>query len=363
MSNKMLGSTMVVADAGTIYASTDALYVTDDGWTADNGYREFTTIHKFRLTAGQAASYVGSGRVPGRLLNQFSLGEHLGNLRLATHVSGSSGVFMEDMVAVATAVADAASNAPRAQARGPSNGVYVLGESDASLELLGSVEDIAPGEDLYAARFMGDRGFLVTFERIDPLFVLELSDPTQPVVAGELEIPGYSDYLHPFEDDYLIGIGRSTTETQWGAVIPEALQLSLFDVSDLTQPTLVQQIKVGGYGSSSDVSATHKAFTFLPSASLLAIPAQLTADDTTYGEYVPPAFDGALCYRVSSAGFEELGRLAGVADEPAAEWYWHWNLWRRAVIIGDYVYALTTDGVSAAPLADFSAVSTFELTE
>ena len=377
----IVGSLAVMADAGTIYASQDALYITDDEWDAADGYRRVTAVHKFVFDEDVGARYVGSGAVPGRLLNQFSLGEYDGYLRVATHVDGSSFFRWGDGIAIGVSTAwgrgadgvadtdtavsdgntsdsDAAQSAPaESTVTGPYNGVYVLGEGDGQLDVVGSVENLAPSERLYAARFVGSRGFLVTFKQIDPLFTLDLSEPTQPAVVGELKIPGYSDYLHPFGEDLLIGVGRSTATTAWGATVQSALQLSLFDVSDLANPTVVQQIEVGGYGSYSDVSWDHKALVFLPEQGLLGLTAALTNGDTVNLEYAEPSFEGALCYRVTAAGFEALGNVAAVNT---SEW---WRSWRRVAFIGETAYALTEDGVRAAPLSDFTASNTLELEE
>jgi len=369
---QVLGSVGIMADAGTVYASTEALYVTDDEYDAASDFRLRTAVHKLTFGDQGAAQYVGTGVVPGRLLNQFSLGEHDGNLRVATHVEGDW--LFGSGVGVGMAVAEAGGEAveqtaQRNNADGPSNAVYVLGESDGTLEVLGSVEGIAPGEDLYAARFMGERGYLITFEQIDPLFVLDLSDPTDPTVLGELEIPGYSEYLHPFGEDRLIGIGREVAETEWGFAEPRGVQLTLFDISDPTAPTLVEQVNLGGFYSSSEVSSTHKAVTFMPDDGLLAIPARLTDEQFDWGDQYTQVFDGVICFTVTADGFEELGRVDSVVsgveqDEPP---YWMWRawgdgMWRRPAVIGETVYAVSPDGVRAAPLSDFEATTTVELT-
>jgi len=345
----MLGRVGIMANAGTVYSSTEALYTTDSDYDAQNNYRESTRIHKFKYTAQGTPEYVGSGKVPGRLLNQFSLGEHEGYLRVATHVDnglffGFGGVGFDTAVAA------------RAQDRDPNqpyNAVYVLREADGKLDVVGALEDIAPGEQLYAARFLGTRGYLVTFLQIDPLFVLDLSDPNQPTELGQLKVDGYSDYLHPWGDHLLIGVGRSTTESPWGGVVPDAVQLSLFDVSNPAEPVAIEQIVLGGYGSSCDVSYTHKAFTFLPSRGLLAIPVQLMKDQGSsgggWGYGYDIAFDGVVCFQVDEQdGFTELGRVAGVIRDP-----WGWTAWRRAAFIKDFVYAITADGVRAADIDNF----------
>lgn len=349
----VVSSVAILANAGTIYSSTEALYVTDTEYDATgNTYRERTAIHKFAFDTQGTATYVASGAVSGRPLNQFSLGEHDGNLRIATHIQPTF-FGVGDDVAVSTAQAIDPSQ--------PSNAVFVLGESSGELVVKGSIENIAPGERIYSARFLGKRGFLVTFRQIDPLFALDLSNPAAPRIAGELKIPGFSDYLHPLGENHLIGIGRSTAPSPWGGIVPKSLQLSLFDVSDLSNPTLVQQIEVGGYGSSSEVSYDHKAFAFLAATNTLALPAQLyPANYNPYSnnnfEYFEPR-STVLFYTVDPAvGFAALGSLDLVADQ-----YGYSYGSNRPAIIGDTAYAVNVNGVRAAPLADLTAVRTLIL--
>ncbi|MFO0839268.1 MAG: beta-propeller domain-containing protein [Phycisphaerae bacterium] len=365
--NNNVGSVAVMANAGTIYASTEALYLTDSDYDQNNNYRESVVIHKFKFDSNGAATYTASGTVPGRLLNQFSLGEYQGNLSVATNVAatftlsgGTVAVSNGGGGVVFAGVDDAASPPATAQSvvapEPPYNAVYVVGEKDAELQVLGKVEGIAPGEQIFAARFMGKRGFLVTFRRVDPLFSLDLSDPTAPKVVGELKIPGYSDYLHPVGDTHLIGVGRSASTNQFGGTVPDKLQLSLFDLTDPANPKTVQQIEIGGSYSSSDVSYTHKAFTFLADRNLLAIPATLMKRVSSGDPFFPSydtEFDGALVFRVDPAsGFTALGRIAN--QTPSTYYYYSW---RRAAFIGDDAYSITDAGVRAASINDFSATS------
>jgi uncharacterized secreted protein with C-terminal beta-propeller domain len=360
-----LGTVAVLAQAGTIYATTEALYLTDTDWDFLGTGRETTTIHKFAFDEQGVAQYMASGDTPGRLLNQFSLGEHEGVLRVAMHIpadfgnvvfagGGNAGGGIEPAIDAGPAQA---SNTPPQ----PSNAVYVLAQNGGALDIVGRVENIAPGERLYAARFLQERGFLVTFQQIDPLFALDLRDPAAPAIVGELHIPGFSDYLHPLDDTHLIGLGRATTQTPWGGVVPTATQLSLFDVSDLSNPTLVEQFAIGGYGSSSDANYDHKAFAFLPERGLLAIPAMTWPQDydpihNQYFAYVPPDFEGVLCYSVDATGFTLLGRVASVLP-PDPYNYGYYGGWKRPAFIGDTVYAINDQGARAAPLNDFSATT------
>lgn len=356
---QMTHATAVLASAGTIYASRDALYLTDTDYAPDGSYRETTNIHKFALSASGEAVYAGSGQVTGRLLNQYSLGEFEGALRVAAHVPaaavlidgggiavGSSGGV--DAVPPDTAVSNAQSVDLSAAA---SNSVYVLQASDGELVVSGRIDGIAPGETLYSARFIGTRGYLVTFRQIDPLFTLDLADPAAPRLVGELKVPGFSDYLHPFGDDLLIGVGRATQIGPFGGTIAGGVQLSLFDVSDPANPTAVQQLTLGGPGSAADVSSDPKAFAMLADRGALALPMQLYS---TSGNYAP-LFDGVQFYKVSATGFTALGQLPSLNPAPSDErFYYYGALWRRGAINGDFGFALTPDGIRSAHLADFS---------
>ncbi|QOJ13859.1 MAG: beta-propeller domain-containing protein [Planctomycetia bacterium] len=368
----VLGATAVMANAGTVYVSASALYLSDTDYDETDNFRESTSIHKFSFDEGGVAKYVASGSVSGRLLNQFSLGEHEGVLRLATHIQPALPAVGIGFGGNAADVAVATEPAPRparAQARNDatvaSNAVWVLGEADGQLKQLGAITGIAPDERIYSARFLGDTGYLVTFRQIDPLFTIDLSDPANPQLLGELKVPGFSDYLHPVSEKLLIGVGRSVTLTPWGGAVPTSLQLSLFDVSDLKNPVAIQQLELGGYGSGSEVNHNHKAFTFLPATGVLALPVTLTNDDykpffEADSRYVEPQYrTGVIAFRVTEKGFERLGFLDDSGQRGAD--YWWWPQWRRAAIIGDSLYVASPLRVSGAPLADLTAATRVDL--
>jgi len=368
----IVDSVAVLANAGTIYASTAALYITDTAYTTSAAPRLHTAIHKFSFEEDGTTPYVASGNVPGRPINQFALSERAGYLRVATEVTssawawaGGAELFGGDVAVSSDQAADDANDAEAAEP--PYSAVYVLQAADSDLQVVGHVAGIAPNESMYAARFVDDRAFLVTFERIDPLFIVDLTDPTQPQVLGELKIPGYSEYLHPLGDSHLIGVGYAVeTFEPWGFTEPSSVQLSLFDVSDWSDPQLVEQITIGGAHSYADATWNHKAFTLHTHAdqTLLALPVVLTPDATSWTEWVAPEFQGVICLEVvPAAGFTELGRLAALTnDEQQMEWG-GWVDWRRAAFIGDTIYAISPNGVQAAPLTDFGATHAVELAD
>lgn len=327
--NFSFSSTGAVADASIVYASTEALYFTSTYWNYSNGESlapiQKTVVYKFDILDGlvNGQGYAG---VDGRVLNQFSLGEYEGVLRIAT-TTGWSGATDADSM----------------------NHIYCLDSDDGNLEIIGRLEDLAPGEEIYAARFIGPKGYLVTFVTIDPLFTLDLSDPTDPQVAGELKIPGYSGYIHPFGDDYLLCIGKDAIDDD-GFAWYQGVQLSIFDISDFSNPVQLHTVVIGDRGTSSDALYDHKAFTFWESNGLLAIPIDLYEHQVTppypfsFGELT---FNGLYVFSVEAVdGFELMGRISTIPDPYGGVYYF--NLWTRGVFIGDNIYAITPDIVKSA---------------
>ena len=228
------------------------------------------------MKAGETA-YVGSGEVPGYLLNQWSLSEHEGTLRAAT-----------------------TSMPPWDERRQVRERVRTLQERDGRLVQVGSVGGLGRGERIYAVRYIGDTGFVVTFRQVDPLYTLDLSDPAAPRVAGELKVPGYSAYLHPLGDGLLLGVGQDATEEGRRT----GVQLSLFDVSNLAKPVRLDQHAVGG-NSWTAVEGDHHAFLWWAPERLAVIPAVRYDED-----YEKTAFAGSLAFRVTRAGGIARGRAA-----------------------------------------------------
>ncbi|VVB78341.1 Beta propeller domain protein [uncultured archaeon] len=218
---------------------------------------EKTVVHKINIDKDKI-TYLGSGDFPGHLLNQFSMDEYNGYFRAATTTGeswqGNSG-----------------------------NNVYVL---DSDLKVVGTVENLAPGEKIYSVRFLGDRAYIVTFKSIDPLFVIDLTSPQNPKVLGYLKIPGYSDYLHPYDETHIIGIGKDVNESidadkvhSAGAVYYTAilgLKISMFDVSDFENPKEVSKVIIGERGTDSPALYDHKAFLFDKEKGIIVIPVSET---------------------------------------------------------------------------------------
>jgi len=328
-------STAVMADSSTVYASTEALYLTNGDYDFFSGRsRERTEIYKFSL-GGDGATLSGVGAVPGRLLNRFSLGESEDYLRVATtegHVSrsGESGV---------------------------SNSVYVLGETDGELNIVGSVENIAPGEQIYAARFIGKRGFLVTFKKVDPLFTLDLSEPTLPRVVGRLKVPGYSEYIHILDENHLLTIGKDAVDMGDFAWY-QGVQLSVFDVTQFDDPALVDAEVVGDRGTDSEALHEPHAFNYFQPQQMLAVP--MTIAEGAGGEpsaFGSPTFEGLTLFHVDAAtGIEPAGRISTASV--STDFFGYGAGWTRGVFMGDHVFAVTSSEVSSLPVGDLDAEPT-----
>ena len=143
------------------------------------------------------------------------------------------------------------------------------------MKTIGSLTHIAEQEKIYSTRFIGDRLYMVTFKRIDPFFVIDLSTPSSPKILGKLKIPGYSDYLHPYDKNHIIGVGKETAANEWGGVSTKGLKLALFDVSDVEHPKQIDKVEIGDSGTDSAALSDHRAFLFDKNKNLLVIPARV----------------------------------------------------------------------------------------
>jgi hypothetical protein len=349
-----LGATTIVGKAGAVYASTKALYVAvrhyDDmmgqWYFEDAGENpEATTIHKFALGSDSiATAYRGSGAAKGRILNQFSMDEFEGDLRVATTTG----------------------HLPSPDAH---NTMSVLRESEGALEVVGMVDNIAPTEDIRSVRFNGEMGYMVTFKKTDPLFAIDLSDPESPQILGELKIPGYSTYMHPMSDTHLLTIGYDADDQgsfAWFA----GIQLQIIDVSDPTDPRLVHKEVTGMRGSSSEAATNHLAFNYFPQRELLAIPMTVCEGSPgggSYGEKM--TFSGLLVFRVSlDEGFTLLGGVPHAEPETeygyggmCSNWWTDSNsVVQRSIFMSDtesvpardFVYSIAMDMINVSDLLD-----------
>ena len=282
-------ATSVLADGQTIYAGGEHLYVAttsyvdttlldDEGSWQEMERNYATSIHQFRVSDPATTEYLGSGSVPGHVLNQFSMSEHAGHLRVATTV-GSPWDFSDESESVITVLA---------------------ADTGGDLVQVGQVGDMGRGERIYSVRFVGDVGYVVTFRQTDPFYTIDLSDPANPVVRGELKITGYSGYLHPISDGLVLGIGQEATET--GRTL--GTKVTLFDVSDLDNPTALDTWAPGGGGSSS-AEWDHRAFLWWAPLDLAVLPFQ----DWNSGEAA------AVALRIADGTITEVGRIDHSPDD------------------------------------------------
>jgi len=297
--------------------------------------RRKTIIHKIAIDDGDI-DYKTGGEVPGYLHNQFSLDEHDGNLRVATTVNIWRG------------------------GRETFNNVYVL---DEDMDIIGELEGIAPDETIYSTRFMGDRLYMVTFQRIDPFFVIDLSDPKDPEILGELKIPGFSDYLHPYDENHIIGLGKETEGNQWGGVSIKGVKLGLFDVSDVENPKQVDTYEIGDRGTDSEALRDHKAFLFDKDKALLVIPVREVKENRIYerGYYSDRVWQGAYVFDVTKSGFDLKGKVSHQEGLEKYYYYYNGNAVRRALFMDDVLYTVSGKRIKMNDLDDLDEINEIEM--
>lgn len=316
--NEPASITSYLGGGNNLYSSATNLYITRTKYDYDDEMQINTEIYKFNLKDA-TCMFSKTGEVPGSILNQFSMDEKDGYFRIATTDSTSW---------------NSESN---------TNNLYVLNEN---LEIVGKVEGLAPGERIYSVRFMGNRAYMVTFVETDPLFVIDLTEPTNPTVLGELKIPGYSTYLHPYDENHLIGFGENTKLVNYGygdQVVTDGMKISLFDVTDPNNPTEMHSIKIGEKGTYSELLYNHKALLFSKEKNILAFPISITGEDYEV------TFQGAIVYGLSlDKGFEEKGRITNI--ETDINKYYPRNSIQRIIYINDTLYTLSRNLIKATDM-------------
>jgi uncharacterized secreted protein with C-terminal beta-propeller domain len=358
----------MVGNAETVYASEDNLYVAHTQYYDPVDWPQIiersvntiiapqpyiqpqvkTVISKFALKDGMI-TFAGQGKVAGRLLNQFSMDEWEDHFRIATTTDE---VWGNEWNPTGT-------NQPTQE---QANHVYVL---DADMDVVGSLEDLAPGEQIYSARFMGERAYLVTFKQVDPLFVLDLSSHEFPQVLGKLKIPGYSNYLHPLDDTHILGIGKDAEVSKNDNAYYLGMKLAIFDVTDVENPIQSHSLIVGDRGTDSYALQDHKAFLYDKEKGLLVLPIYLhEVDDSQLDKpnwqdwpaYGVPVFQGAFAWKVSlEDGFEEIGKVTHIDKEidlKAGYYYDYSYQVKRSLLIGDVLYTLSDKRLMANDLLD-----------
>ncbi|MCP3994585.1 MAG: hypothetical protein GY722_05900 [bacterium] len=326
----------VLASGDIVYSSTDAMYIASAAWrnwetfadddAADEIKKHTTDIHKFDISDPKSTRYVASGRVDGFMLSQWSMSEYEGNLRVATTSSpdwwwGAA----EDSESYVT----------------------VFEEDGGELKQIGQVGGLGKGERIYSVRFIDDVGYVVTFRQTDPLYTIDLEDPTDPKVVGELKILGYSAYLHPVGEGLLLGVGQDATEE--GRTL--GTQISLFDVSDAANPTRIHNYTFdNGYSS---VEWDHRAFLHWEQTGLTVIPVSAWSWDED--SETETGFVGAIAVKATKDGIEEVGRITHNQKEGEGEEFWWGPGIERSLVIGDNLYTYSYDGILKSDLETVEA--------
>jgi len=251
------------------------------------------------------------------------------------------------------------------------NHLYIL---DMNLDVVAGLEGLAPGEQIYSARFMGDRCYLVTFKKVDPLFVIDLKDPYNPRVLGQLKITGYSDYLHPYGENHVLGIGKEAVAAEEGDFAwYQGVKISLFDVSDVANPKEIGKYEIGDRGTDSPVLRDHKALLFDESKDLLVIPVLVAEiDEEKYPRGVPPnipgdyVWQGAYVFNISlDEGLGLKGRITHQEDdtELSKSGYYFFSPYsvKRSLYIGDVLYTVSDAKIKMNSLENLDDINEVEL--
>jgi len=342
----------ILSNWATVYASGNVMVMAESAWDSwwfwgdgDNQLEEMTNIHVFDISSPGQTDYIASGRINGTIQDQFSLSEYNGNIRICSTTGQWGRWWMEDPEPMVSHV-------------------FVLGlnAEGTQYDVIGHVGGIAEDEQIWSARFIGDKAYLVTFRNIDPLWTIDLSEPTDPRVIGELEVPGVSTYIHPMGDDHLLTIGIAGDEDglEWGVT-----QISIFDVSDFSNPVLESSLRLtpapeNEYDwsySYSEATYEHKAFQYWEADGLLAIPMSTQRYYSDVKE-----IDGRLYY---ASGYEYISKLMLINAKPGEDlaiydeidhssfynssYSWDSPDVRRSIFMGggDYIYAISEKGVTA----------------
>lgn len=294
---------VILGNAQNIYMSLRNLYVANPeyrySWDGTGSTETKTNVYRFAVE-NDGVALKSQGSVVGTILNQFSMDEHENTFRIATTKEGTW--------------------TPNYTQIPSSNQLYVLGMD---MQIQGKIEDIAPGERIYSVRFLGDRAYMVTFKKADPLFVIDTSSPRNPKILGKLKIPGYSDYLHPYDENHIIGFGKEAVAAKEGDFAwYQGMKIALFDVTDVANPKEMFTEVIGDRGTESPLLQNHKALLFEKDRNLLAFPvtvAKITdAQRQQQGDmvYGPHVFQGAYVYELTlDDGFDLQGKISHYSDE------------------------------------------------
>jgi uncharacterized secreted protein with C-terminal beta-propeller domain len=339
--------TYLLGTSSATYASANNIYLAIPSYDYETSI-ERTNVVRIQVQ-GSLITSEATGQVPGRVLNQYSMDEYNGYFRIATTISSFTSL--------------------NGQATSGNN-VYVL---NMNLTIVGALEDLAAGESIYSARFMGSRCYLVTFKKVDPLFVIGLDDPAAPRVLGRLKIPGFSDYLHPYSENLLIGVGKETVEAEEGDFAwYQGVKIALFDVSDVENPREVAKIVIGDRGTDSPVLSDPKAFLFDKDRNLLAMPILLAEINESqypdgvpayaYGEYV---WQGLYVFTITEDSITLRGQVTHVnnAEEFMKSGYYYYSEFSvtRSLYIENMLYSISDAKVKISDLTSLDLETVNEI--
>jgi uncharacterized secreted protein with C-terminal beta-propeller domain len=342
--------TIIMGGTSSVYVSTDNIYLTFpdyNWWQEDNTMK--TTVQRIQIDEDKM-TFAASGKVPGYILNQFSMDEYNGYFRIATTINNfNMRTFAEDQIQ-------------------STNNVYVL---DMNLNIVGTLENLAPGEQIYSTRFMGNRCYLVTFRNIDPLFVIDLSNPAEPTVLGQLKVTGYSGYLHPYDENLLIGIGKETIyDAKEDFAWYQGIKISLFDVGDVSNPVEIAKYEIGDRGTESPILYDHKSLLFDREKNLLVIPVTVAeidesnypegVPDNAYGEYV---WQGAYIFNISPERITFKGQITHIDNfDLNFRYYGYYNYEiERTLYIDNVLYTISNMKVKMNTLDTLADINTVYL--
>ena len=314
--------TYLLGTSSTIYVSLTNIFLTQPIWDGQSG----TVLHRISVN-GSTVKYEATGTVPGHVLNQYSMDENQGYFRVATSSSGFSSSLETN--------------------------VYVLNEN---LRTVGRLEGLSPGELFYAARFMGDRAYLVTYHNTDPLYVLDLHNPSSPTVLGSLIVAGYSDFLQPYDQTHLIGIGKVAVHT--------TVKVSLFNVTDPTNPVETATYTTSSWYSDSPALKDAKAVLFDKTNSLLVIP----IDGSQYTYYPAASMSTGQCstgssayvFKVTSASLTLRGTVTHQTLDNPLSCSSEYNI-SRELFIGGVLYTISDAMIKLSSLTDLTQLGSVNL--
>lgn len=337
-----------------VYSSLNNLYLSASKYNSDNSTADAipqdivsTQIYKFNIDKG-AVNFAAVGQVPGTALNRFSMDEHGDYFRIATTTQN--------------------------WANGTNTSTNALFVLDKTMQTVGELENLAKGERIYSTRFMGNRCYIVTFKQVDPLFAIDLSVPEKPFVAGELKIPGYSEYLHPYDENHLIGFGHDATTYNYGygdVSIPLGLKMALFDVSDMNSPKELYGVKIGDKGTNTPLTYDAKALYWDAEKKLFGFPVDLhelpkgsdSANPSVYGNSV---WQGAYIYEVTpEKGFNLKEKLSQIPADVSPVKYEYGSYWDfdatnlfvdRILRIENNLYTLSNNQLNIYDLENFNKI-------